>query len=84
MALALLCKYFLMVKKRLPLHISSAPSDFDKKKQRVKLKYAYSKDYNLIIEKALEQQDRDSIPTWRRSIDIRKVDVRIPKPNVKN
>jgi hypothetical protein len=47
-----------MVKKRLPLHISSAPSDFDKKKQRVKLKYAYSKDYNLIIEKALEISTR--------------------------
>jgi hypothetical protein len=53
MALVPFYKYFLMVKKRLPLHISSAPSDFDKKKQRVKLKYAYSKDYNLIIEKAL-------------------------------
>jgi hypothetical protein len=30
---ALLCKYFLMVKKRLPLHISSAPSDFEKSKE---------------------------------------------------
>jgi hypothetical protein len=85
MALVPFMQIFLNGKKKGFRCISSAPSDFDKKKQRVKLKYAYSKDYNLIIEKHWRyQQDRDSIPTWRRSIDIRKVDVRIPKPNVKN
>jgi integrase/recombinase XerD len=52
------CALFMQIflngqRKRLPLHISSVPLDFDKKKQRVKLKSEVSKDFNLIIEKAL-------------------------------
>ncbi|MBC7847275.1 MAG: site-specific integrase [Flavobacterium sp.] len=40
-------------KKKLPVHVSVAPNDFDKIKQRVKTKCTYSKDYNIIIEKML-------------------------------
>lgn len=40
-------------RKKLPLYISAAPIDFDKKKQRVKPKAPNAKDFNLIIEKAL-------------------------------
>lgn len=40
-------------RKRIPLHISVKISDFDKTKQRLKPKANFSKDYNLIIEKAL-------------------------------
>lgn len=52
------CALFMQIflngqRKRVPLHISTTPVDFDKKKQRVKLKAGSSKDYNLIIEKAL-------------------------------
>jgi integrase/recombinase XerD len=52
------CALFMQIflngqRKRLPLHISTTPADFDKKKQRVKLKSDFNKDYNLIIEKAL-------------------------------
>lgn len=39
--------------KRLPLHISVREVDFDKTKQRIKSKVAFSDDYNMIIEKAL-------------------------------
>ncbi|MFV5696701.1 tyrosine-type recombinase/integrase [Flavobacterium sp. LB3P122] len=40
-------------RKKLPIHLSVPPIDFDKKKQRVKPKAKFSKDYNLIIEKAM-------------------------------
>lgn len=39
-------------KKKIPIMISVAPNDFDKLKQRVKNKHPFSKDYNMIIEKA--------------------------------
>lgn len=39
-------------KKKIPLMVSVAPNDFDKVKQRVKSKHPFSRDYNLIIEKA--------------------------------
>lgn len=41
------------VRKKIPLHLAVKPSDFDKVKQRVKSKAPFSRDYNLIIEKAL-------------------------------
>lgn len=52
------CALFLQIflngkRKRLPLHVALPTDDFDKKKQRVKLKSVFNKDYNLIIEKAL-------------------------------
>ena len=40
-------------KKKLPIYVSVPVKDFDKVKQRVKTKNQHSKDYNLIIEKAL-------------------------------
>lgn len=40
-------------KKKLPINISVPAKDFDKVKQRVKTKNHFSKDYNLVIEKAL-------------------------------
>jgi site-specific recombinase XerD len=40
-------------RKRIPLHISCKIEDFDKKKQRLISKAIFSKDFNLIIEKAL-------------------------------
>lgn len=39
-------------KKKIPILISVAPNDFDKLKQRVKTKHPFSRDYNMIIEKA--------------------------------
>lgn len=36
---------------RIPLNISVAPKSFDKVKQRITSKFAYHKDYNLLIEK---------------------------------
>lgn len=39
-------------KKKIPIMVSVAPNDFDKVKQRVKSKHPFSRDYNLIIEKA--------------------------------
>lgn len=39
-------------KKKIPLLVSVAPNDFDKIKQRVKTKHPFSRDYNMIIEKA--------------------------------
>lgn len=51
---ALHLQVFVMGKrKKLPIYISVCPGDFDKKKQRVKLKAPFAKDFNLIIEKAL-------------------------------
>lgn len=52
------CALFIQIfldgkRKRIPLHISVKVSDFDKIKQRVKLKAPLSKDFNLIIEKIL-------------------------------
>jgi integrase/recombinase XerD len=41
------------IRKKIPLHLAVRPSDFDKIKQRVKSKATLSRDYNLIIEKAL-------------------------------
>jgi site-specific recombinase XerD len=41
------------IRKKIPLHLAVKPSDFDKIKQRVKSKVPLSRDYNLIIEKAL-------------------------------
>lgn len=41
------------VRKKIPLHLAVRPSDFDKVKQRVKSKAPLSRDFNLIIEKAL-------------------------------
>lgn len=41
------------IRKKIPLHLAVKPSDFDKIKQRVKSKAPLSRDYNLIIEKAL-------------------------------
>jgi integrase/recombinase XerD len=40
------------IRKKLPLHISVKPSEFDKLKQKVKSQNPYFKDYNLLIEKA--------------------------------
>jgi len=40
-------------RKKMPLNISVPPVDFDKKKQRIKPKAVFAKDYNLIIEKAM-------------------------------
>jgi integrase/recombinase XerD len=40
-------------RKKLPLYIYAYPNDFDKTKKRLKPKAKHSKDYNLIIEKAL-------------------------------
>lgn len=45
-------------KKKIPFHISVIPSDFDKKKQRVKSKNACHKDFNLILEKSLADLNR--------------------------
>ncbi|MFV8268482.1 tyrosine-type recombinase/integrase [Flavobacterium sp. GT2N3] len=52
------CALFIQIflngeRKRIPLHVSVGVIDFDKKKQRVKSKATFFKDYNLIIEKAL-------------------------------
>ena len=41
------------VRKKIPMHLAVKPSDFDKTKQRVKSKAPLSRDFNLIIEKAL-------------------------------
>lgn len=41
------------VRKKVPMHLAVKPFDFDKVKQRVKTKTLNSRDYNLIIEKAL-------------------------------
>ena len=41
------------IRKKIPLHLAVKPFDFDKIKQRVKSKAPLSRDYNLIIEKAL-------------------------------
>jgi site-specific recombinase XerD len=41
------------VRKKIPMHLAVKPSDFDKVKQRVKSKAPLSRDFNLIIEKAL-------------------------------
>lgn len=41
------------IRKKIPIHISVPPVDFDKKKQRVRTKAKFSKDFNLIIEKAM-------------------------------
>lgn len=49
------------IKKKLPLHLSVKPVDFDKKKQRVKSKEANYKDCNLIIEKALADLNKIEI-----------------------
>lgn len=40
-------------RKKVSLHIYVCPNDFDKTKKRLKTKAKFSKDYNLIIEKAL-------------------------------
>lgn len=51
------CSLYLQIflnkeKKKIPILISVAPNDFDKLKQRVKTKHPFSRDYNMIIEKA--------------------------------
>jgi integrase/recombinase XerD len=48
-------------KKKIPLHISVKPVDFDKTKQRVKIKEPLSKDYNLLIEKSLADLNKIEI-----------------------
>ena len=50
--------------KRLPLNISVAPKNFDKKKQRVKGTNQISKDYNLIISKTLADINKVAV-TYR-------------------
>ena len=40
-------------RKRIPVHISVKPDEFDKLKQRIKPKCKYHKDYNLVLEKML-------------------------------
>ena len=40
------------IRKKLPLHISVKPSEFDKAKQKVKSQNLYFRDYNLLIDKA--------------------------------
>jgi site-specific recombinase XerD len=52
------CALFLQIflnkeRKRIPVHISVKPDEFDKVKQRVKPKCAHHKDFNLILEKML-------------------------------
>lgn len=44
-----------ITRKRIPLNISVPISMFDSKKQRVKNKHKYAKDYNLLIEKKLAE-----------------------------
>ncbi|NKI28277.1 site-specific integrase [Arenibacter sp. 6A1] len=48
-----LAVYLDQKRKRLPLNISVPPKMFDKKAQRVKKAFKFSKDYNLLIEKLL-------------------------------
>jgi integrase/recombinase XerD len=60
------CALFIQIflnseRKRIPLHISLKVSDFDKTKQRVKLKTPFSSDFNLIIEKAMGDINRIEI-----------------------
>lgn len=60
------CALFIQIfldgnRKRIPLHISLKVSDFDKIKQRVKLKAPFRNDYNLIIEKAMGDINRIEI-----------------------
>lgn len=57
------------VKKKIPLHISVKPIDFDKLKQRVKVKETFYKDYNLVIEKALADLNKIEI-SYRLSSDF--------------
>jgi site-specific recombinase XerD len=38
-------------KKKMPINVAVCPNDFDKLKQRVKMKHPFSRDYNMIIEK---------------------------------
>ncbi|HSD07889.1 site-specific integrase [Flavobacterium sp.] len=45
-------------KKKIPCNICVKPIDFDEKKQRIKTKYPFYKDYNLIIEKMLGDLNR--------------------------
>jgi len=39
------------IRKKIPLHISVKPSEFDKKRQKVKTQNIFHKDFNLLIEK---------------------------------
>ncbi|NQY04781.1 MAG: phage integrase SAM-like domain-containing protein [Flavobacteriaceae bacterium] len=50
--------------KRLPLNISVAPKNFDKKKQRIRGKTQIAKDYNLIISKTLADINKVAV-TYR-------------------
>jgi site-specific recombinase XerD len=71
---ALHLQVFIMGKrKKLPIYISVAPIDFDKKKQRVKVKAHFAKDYNLIIEKALADINKIEI-SYRLAGEVLDID----------
>ena len=40
------------IRKKIPLHISVKPFEFDKKKQRIRTQNLFHKDFNLLIDKA--------------------------------
>lgn len=49
------------IRKKLPLHISVKPAEFDKAKQKVKNSNVYHKDFNLLIEKAFADVNKIEI-----------------------
>ncbi len=71
---ALHLQIFIMGKrKKLPIYISVCPGDFDKKKQRVKVKAPFAKDFNLIIEKALADINKIEI-SYRLAGEVLDID----------
>lgn len=71
---ALHLQVFIMGKrKKLPIYISVCPGDFDKKKQRVKVKAPFAKDFNLIIEKALAETNKIEI-SYRLAGEVLDID----------
>jgi len=71
---ALHLQVFIMGKrKKLPIYISVCPGDFDKKKQRVKPKAPFAKDFNLIIEKALADINKIEI-SYRLAGEVLDID----------